>query len=148
MIKAVIIILAAVVPVAPVVVYFWSMRGHDRIKSTKDLIFAFKSFNVVLVLMGIGLAVAWLLTPQSVLAAGTTLAQQAATADPYASLAAGVSTGLAALGAGVGVSGTGAAAIGAIAEKPEALGRSLIFVGLAEGVAIYGLLIAFLVLFR
>src|SRR6266540_3150809 len=73
----------------------------------------------------------------SVLAAG--IAAQAAAADPYASLAAGVSTGLAALGAGVAVSGTGAAAIGAIAEKPEALGRSLIFVGLAEGVAIYGL---------
>jgi V/A-type H+/Na+-transporting ATPase subunit K len=148
MIKAVIIILAAVIPVAPVVVYFWSMRGHDRVKSTKDLIFAFKSFNIVLVLMGIGLAVVWLLSPDTVLAAGTAMAQQAATADPYASLAAGVSTGLAALGAGVGVSGTGAAAIGAIAEKPEALGRSLIFVGLAEGVAIYGLLIAFLVLFR
>lgn len=146
MIKAVIIILAAVVPVAPVVVYFWSMRGHDRIKSTKDLIFAFKSFNLVLVLMGIGLAVAWLLSPETVLAAGKVV--QATVTDPYASLAAGVSTGLAALGAGVGVSGTGAAAIGAIAEKPEALGRSLIFVGLAEGVAIYGLLIAFLVLFR
>ncbi len=148
MIKAVIVILAAVIPVAPVVVYFWSMRGHDRIKGTKDLIFAFKSFNAVLVLMGLGLAVAWLFSPQAVLAAGTVVAQQAATADPYASLAAGVSTGLAALGAGVGVSGTGAAAIGAIAEKPELLGRSLIFVGLAEGVAIYGLLIAFLVLFR
>ena len=148
MIKAVIIILAAVIPVAPVVAYFWSVRGHDRVKSTKDLIFAFKSFNAVLVLMGIGLAVVWLFSPESVFAAGTALAQQAATADPYASLAAGVSTGLAALGAGVGVSGTGAAAIGAIAEKPEALGRSLIFVGLAEGVAIYGLLIAFLVLFR
>ena len=148
MIKAVIIILAAVVPVSPVVAYFWSMRGHDRIKGTKDLIFAFKSLNAVLVLMGLGLAVAWLFSPQTVLAAGTVLAQQAATADPYASLAAGVSTGLAALGAGVGVSGTGAAAIGAIAEKPELLGRSLIFVGLAEGVAIYGLLIAFLVLFR
>ncbi len=148
MIKAVIIVLAAVVPVAPVAVYFWSMRGHDRIKGTKDLIFAFKSFNAVLVLMGVGLGVAWLLSPQTVLAASTTLLQQAATADPYASLAAGVSTGLAALGAGLGVSGTGAAAIGAIAEKPEMLGRSLIFVGLAEGVAIYGLLIAFLVLFR
>ncbi len=147
MIKAVIIILAAVIPVAPVVVYFWSMRGHDRIKGTKDLIFAFKSFNAVLVLMGIGLAVAWLLSPETVLAAGKVVLQQAVT-DPYASLAAGVSTGLAALGAGVAVSGTGAAAIGAIAEKPEALGRSLIFVGLAEGVAIYGLLIAFLVLFR
>jgi V/A-type H+-transporting ATPase subunit K len=146
MIKAVIIILAAVVPVAPVVVYFWSMRGHDRIKSTKDLIFAFKSFNAVLILMGIALAVVWLLSPETVYAANGVLQQ--AVSDPYASLAAGVSTGLAALGAGVGVSGTGAAAIGAIAEKPEALGRSLIFVGLAEGVAIYGLLIAFLVLFR
>ena len=146
MIKAVIIILAAVVPVAPVVVYFWSMRGHDRVRSIRDLIFAFKSFNAVLVLMSLGLAVAWLLSPETVLAASGVLQQ--AVADPYASLAAGVSTGLAALGAGVAVSGTGAAAIGAIAEKPEALGRSLIFVGLAEGVAIYGLLIAFLVLFR
>ena len=146
MVKAVIIILAAVVPVSPVVVYFWSMRHHDPIKGAKDLIFAFKSFNLVLVLMGIGLAVAWLLSPETVLAAGTVV--QATVTDPYASLAAGVSTGLAALGAGVGVSGTGAAAIGAIAEKPEMLGRSLIFVGLAEGVAIYGLLIAFLVLFR
>jgi V/A-type H+-transporting ATPase subunit K len=146
MIKAVIIILAAVIPVAPVVVYFWGIRGHDRLRSTRDLIFAFKSFNAVLVLMSLGLAVAWLLSPETVLAASGVLQQ--AVADPYASLAAGVSTGLAALGAGVAVSGTGAAAIGAIAEKPEALGRSLIFVGLAEGVAIYGLLIAFLVLFR
>ena len=148
MIKAVIIILAAVIPVSPMVVYFWSMRGHDPIKGTKDLVFAFKSFNAVLVLMGIGLAVAWLLSPETVFAAASGLVQQASAADPYAALAAGVSTGLAALGAGVAVSGTGAAAIGAIAEKPEALGRSLIFVGLAEGVAIYGLLIAFLVLFR
>jgi V/A-type H+-transporting ATPase subunit K len=130
-----------------VVVYFWSMRGHDRVRSTRDLIFVFKSFNIVLVLMSLGLAVAWLLSPETVLAAASGVLQQAV-ADPYASLAAGVSTGLAALGAGVAVSGTGAAAIGAIAEKPEALGRSLIFVGLAEGVAIYGLLIAFLVLFR
>jgi V/A-type H+-transporting ATPase subunit K len=95
--------------------------------------------------MALGIGAVWLISPETVLAAGV-LAQEAA-ADPYASLAAGISTGLAALGAGVAVSGTGAAAIGAIAEKPEALGRSLIFVGLAEGVAIYGLLIAFLVLF-
>ena len=48
----------------------------------------------------------------------------------------------------IAVSSTGAAAVGAIAEKPEAFGRSLIFVGLAEGIAIYGLIIAFLVLNR
>ena len=38
--------------------------------------------------------------------------------------------------------------LGAIAEKPEVFGRALIFVGLAEGVAIYGLIIAFIVLNR
>jgi len=145
MIKIVIVILATLIPLAPFVMYFVSLRGHDPLKTAKNLVFAFKGYNVFLILMALGVGVVWLFSPQTVLAASI-LAQETA-ADPYASLAAGISTGLAALGAGVAVSGTGAAAIGAIAEKPEALGRSLIFVGLAEGVAIYGLLIAFLVLF-
>jgi len=76
------------------------------------------------------------------------LPQTAAAANPYAALAAALSTGLACIGAGVAVASTGAAAIGAIAEKPEAFGRSLIFVGMAEGIAIYGLVISFLVLPR
>jgi V/A-type H+/Na+-transporting ATPase subunit K len=145
MIKIVIVTLATLIPLAPVVMYFVSLRSNNPVQSAKNLVFAFKSYNVFLILMALGIGVVWLISPQTVLAAG--VAAQAAAADPYASLAAGISTGLAALGAGVAVSGTGAAAIGAIAEKPEALGRSLIFVGLAEGVAIYGLLIAFLVLF-
>ncbi len=61
-------------------------------------------------------------------------------------MAAAVAAGLAAIGAGLAVGIAGAAAIGAIAEKPELLGRTLIFVGLAEGIAIYGLIIAFIVL--
>ena len=145
MIKIVIVTLATLIPLAPVVMYFVSLRSNDPLKVAKDLVFAFKGYNLFLVLMGLGIVAVWLISPQTVLAAG--IAAQAAAKDPYASLAAGISTGLAALGAGVAVSGTGAAAIGAIAEKPEALGRSLIFVGLAEGVAIYGLLISFLVLF-
>ena len=80
-------------------------------------------------------------------AAAAGLAQEAKEVDAYASLAAGIAVGLGSVGAGIAVSGTGAAAIGAVAEKPDFLGRSLIFVGLAEGIAIYGLLIAFLVLF-
>jgi V/A-type H+-transporting ATPase subunit K len=52
------------------------------------------------------------------------------------------------VGAGIAVAGSGAAAVGAVAEKPESFGRSLIFVGLSEGIAIYGLLISFLVLPR
>ena len=145
MIKIVIVTLATLIPLAPIVMYFVSLRSNNPLKATMDLVFAFKSYNAFLVLMALGIGAVWLISPQTVLAASV-LAQETA-ADPYASLAAGISTGLAALGAGVAVSGTGAAAIGAIAEKPEALGRSLIFVGLAEGVAIYGLLIAFLVLF-
>ena len=73
-------------------------------KAAKNLVFAFKGYNVFLILMASGIRAVWLVSPQTVLA--RVLAQEAA-ADPYASLAAGISTGLAALGAGVAVSGTG-----------------------------------------
>ena len=145
MIRIIIVIMASVIPVAPIAMYFMNRYSNNPVKTAKDLVLVFKGYNFVLALMALGIGIVWLVTPQTALAAGS-LPLRAAT-DPYASLAAGISTGLAALGAGVAVSGTGAAAIGAIAEKPEALGRSLIFVGLAEGVAISGLLIAFLVLY-
>jgi V/A-type H+-transporting ATPase subunit K len=61
-------------------------------------------------------------------------------------IAAALSTAIAALGAGIAVSGVGSAAMGAISERPELLGRSLIFVGLAEGIAIYGLIISIMIL--
>jgi V/A-type H+-transporting ATPase subunit K len=61
-------------------------------------------------------------------------------------LAAAISTGLSALGAGIAVSNVGSAAIGAMAEKPEILGRTLIVIGLAEGIAIYGLIVSILIL--
>jgi len=61
-------------------------------------------------------------------------------------LGAAIATGLAAIGAGIAVGIAGAAAIGAIAEKPELLGRTLIFVGLADGIVIYGLIVSFLIL--
>jgi len=60
------------------------------------------------------------------------------------SIAIALSIGLPCLGAGVAVGRVGAAAIGAATEKPELLTRSLIFVALAEGIAIYGLLVAIL----
>lgn len=79
------------------------------------------------------------------------LAQEAASAaDPsvtrWAFLAAAISTGLSALAAGIAVAYVGAAAVGAVSEKPEMAGRALIFVGLAEGIAIYGLIIAIMIL--
>lgn len=63
-------------------------------------------------------------------------------------LAAGLSTGLASLGAGVAVSNVGFAAIGAVSEDPNILGKSMIYLGLAEGIAIYGLIISIMILGR
>jgi len=66
----------------------------------------------------------------------------------WAFVAAAVSTGLAALGAGYAVGRVGSAAVGAVAEKPELFGRVLVLVGLAEGIAIYGLIVSILILNR
>ena len=63
-------------------------------------------------------------------------------------MAAALVTGLAAMGAAYAVSHVGAAAVGAIAEKPELFGRLLILIGLAEGIAIYGVIISVLILNR
>lgn len=146
MIKIVVAILAGLIPMAPIFMYFMNRRNSNPLKTTQDLVLAFKGFNVIVALMALGLAAVWLSTPSTAMAAG--LAQETTNPDIYAKLAAALSTGLACIGAGIAVSGTGAAAVGAIAEKPETFGRSLIFVGLAEGIAIYGLVISFLVLPR
>ena len=62
-------------------------------------------------------------------------------------LAAALVTGLAAIGAGVAVASAAPAAIGAVSEDPKAFGKALIFVALGEGVALYGLIIALVLLF-
>ena len=63
-------------------------------------------------------------------------------------LAAALATGLSSAGAGYAVASVGSAAIGALAEKPELFGRVIILVGLAEGIAIYGLIVSILILNR
>ena len=61
-------------------------------------------------------------------------------------LAAALSTGLSCVGGGIAVASAASAALGAISEDPSALGKSLIFVGLAEGVCLYGLIISFMII--
>ena len=63
-------------------------------------------------------------------------------------IAAGLSTGLAAIGSGYAVGAVGSSALGAVSEDPKILGKTLIFVGLAEGIAIYGLIISIMILGR
>jgi V/A-type H+-transporting ATPase subunit K len=102
----------------------------------------------VALVMGL-VATALLLAPLPAWAAtaagGTTLASEVWT---WGLVAAALSTGLSSLAAGFAVAKVGAAAIGALAEKPDLFGRLLIFVGLAEGIAIYGVIMSILILNR
>jgi len=63
-------------------------------------------------------------------------------------IAAALVTGLGAIGTGIAVSSAAAAAIGAVSENENNFGKSMIFVAMAEGIAIYGLLISFMILGR
>ncbi len=64
----------------------------------------------------------------------------------YAFIGAAIAFGFGAIGAGIGIGNVGAAAMGAIAEKPEMAGQALIFVALAEGLVIFGFITALMIL--
>jgi V/A-type H+-transporting ATPase subunit K len=68
--------------------------------------------------------------------------------DGLAMLGIALATAVSVLGTGYAVAVVGASALGAITEKPELFGRTLVFIGLAEGLAIYGLIISILLLER
>lgn len=61
-------------------------------------------------------------------------------------LAAALVTSISCIGGGIAVAAAASAALGAISEDSSIFGKSLIFVGLAEGVALYGLIISFMIL--
>ena len=64
----------------------------------------------------------------------------------YGLIAAAIAFGLGAISAGFAISHVGAAAMGAIAEKPEIAGQALIFVALAEGIVVFGFITALMIL--
>lgn len=70
----------------------------------------------------------------------------ASSASGLGFLAAALSTGLSCIGAGIAVASAASAALGAISEDSSILGKSLIFVALAEGVALYGLIVSIMIL--
>lgn len=61
-------------------------------------------------------------------------------------LAAAIAVAASSLGAGIAIAYSGSAALAALSEQPELFGRAMVVVGLAEGVAIYGLIVAVLIL--
>ncbi len=95
------------------------------------------AFTLLLFLLLVGVSVGVVTAQEEAVMSGIT-------DKSWIALASGIAMGASAIGAGYAVAATGVAAAGATAEKPEVSGRVLIFVALGEAIAIYGLLIAFM----
>ena len=89
----------------------------------------------------------------SIVMIGGTASVSAATDTASAGLATGLGyigaalvTGLSGIGSGIAVASSASAALGAISEDGSLFGKSMIFVAMAEGIALYGLIISFMIL--
>lgn len=98
-------------------------------------------------MLGLGLSAALAASADKGAEAGGTVAVQRTPAETIGlAISVAATTSFACIAAAYAVGKVGAAALGAASERPEILGRALLFVGLAEGIAIYGLIIAILLL--
>ena len=121
--------------IIPFTVFLHGERSKGRLKSTLAVNIA--AFFGLLLVGGV------------MMFAGATPAQAAESAtsgNGLAYIGAALSTGMSCLGGGIAVASAASAALGAISEDSSVLGKSLIFVGLAEGVCLYGLIISFMIL--
>lgn len=129
--------------IAPLVPIFSGVKTGNQAR--RRFVFHLCSFFGVLLLM-----VVFMLTGMASAAndaAANTAAAGPSIGEGLKYIGAALSTGLASIGAGIGVGGGAPAAIGACSEDPKAFGKAMIFVVLGEGIAIYGLVISFLILF-
>ncbi|MBS5933426.1 MAG: ATPase [Clostridiales bacterium] len=79
-------------------------------------------------------------------ASAATEAVAASSGDGWRYIAAALSTGLSCIGGGIAVASAASAALGAMSEDSSIMGKALIFVALAEGIALYGLVLSFTML--
>ncbi len=134
-ITSIALILSVAVPLAA---YLKMGKKHGKGLLAANVI---SFFSVVLV------ATVCAFSPSPVLADAAPAAAAAAD-NGMAYLAAALVTGLACIGAGIAVAAAASAALGAISENDKIMGKALIFVALAEGIALYGLLVTFMILGR
>lgn len=114
------------------------IKSPAGIKLPSGKTITYTSVTLSLIVLGMFVAV---FAPQAVQAAS-----DLTTGNGLAYIAAGVSTGFACIGAGYAVASVGAAALGALSEDPKVFGKTLIYIGLAEGIAIYGLIISIMII--
>ena len=113
-------------------------------------IYILAGIGAVLMIGAAGLLVAALTAGPAVAstaaAAGSAAVASAASSNGAALLGAAIAVAGSTIGAGIAVAYAGAAALAAISERPELFGRAMVIVGLAEGIAIYGLIIGVLLI--
>jgi V/A-type H+-transporting ATPase subunit K len=85
-------------------------------------------------------------TPGSSTPVDSAATQAKASVTMFGLIAAAVAFGFGAIGAGMAIANVGAAAMGAIGEKPEVGGQALIFIALAEGIVVFGFITALMII--
>lgn len=144
--KIFIVLLVALVAAAAIVVPLYIIAQRAKAgKSVKKPLYAhIATFFGVFALCGIAFlgqgAFAANEAAEAVTAAGTDWTKA------FGYLGAALAVGLSGIASGIAVSNSASAAIGALAENDSTFGKSIVFVGLAEGMAIYGLLVAIIIL--
>ena len=126
---------------AAVVAITWSLRRRRGLALVVAV-----AINLVLGIAVVMLMVAAATSSHPIL--GVQLVASTSTTDWAPSIGAAIAVAGSSIGAAIAVAYTGAAALAAISEKPELFGRAMVIVGLAEGIAIYGLVIAVALLNR
>ena len=119
--------------------YLLGERSKARYKKTlaANVFFYFGAFVIATIMLFGG---------EPVQAAEAAAATEGSLATGLGYISAALATGMSCVGGGIAVASAASAALGAISEDSSALGKSLIFVGLAEGVCLYGLIISFMIL--
>jgi len=115
----------------------------------RKVIYGLLGFNLVLLLGGLALFGFSLVVYHPWAAAqeaGATAAPAQGSNVGLGLIGAALATFGSTIGAGWALAYVGAAALGAVTERPEMFGRSLVYVGLAEGIAIYGIIISIMIL--
>jgi V/A-type H+-transporting ATPase subunit K len=126
--------------VAAVVFVGWLLRRRGR-PAVRVVLAA----NGVLMLAALGLLALALAAGPASAATGSPAAVAAAAAgatNGSALIGAAIAIAGSSIGAAIAVAYTGSAALAAISERPELFGRAMVIVGLAEGIAIYGLIVS------
>lgn len=135
------VILVAILVFSMGIPYGGYLLGKKKEGSTK----ASLAFGILL-FFGTVVVADMMLFSGEVFAAEATASSAALAVEGWRYLAAALSTGLSCIGAGVAVASAASAAIGALSEDSSIMGKALIFVALAESIALYGLLISFSIL--